>query len=190
MLRTGWPFIVTLDACVLYPASLRDTLLRAAKEQLYRPVWTQQIWDEVTKNLTTRGPNPMTATAAAHLRAEVSKNFDEAFVTNYEGLIRAMTNHRKDRHVLAAAVRAHAQMIVTFDLRHFPEKAVSPYDIEVQHPDTFLLNLYELAPHTVAGMIDLPTAYLRGLLRRRRQPRASTRRERRQSGHRIGRRNP
>lgn len=129
---------VVLDANVLYPASLRDTLLRAAAKGLFRPAWTAAIWDEVLDNLTTKPRNPLPVAAAAHLRAEVLKHFPDAMVTGYETLIPSMTNDEKDRHVLAAAAHVRALRIVTSNLKHFPEGALTPYGITAHGPDEFL----------------------------------------------------
>jgi hypothetical protein len=71
-------------------------------------------------------------------------SFIDAEVTGYEELIPAMQNHKKDRHVLAAAVRERAEVIVTTNLRDFPPEAVEPYHIEVRHPDDFLLDQIDL----------------------------------------------
>jgi hypothetical protein len=67
-------------------------------------------------------------------------------VTGYESLIDGMTNDPKDRHVLAAAVRASAEVVVTFNVRDFPEPALKPYDILAIHPDDFLLDQLDLYP--------------------------------------------
>lgn len=70
--------------------------------------------------------------------------FPDARVTGYESLIPAMTNHPKDRHVLAAAARADAAVIVTANLKDFPAAALEPYQIDAVHPDDFLLDQLEL----------------------------------------------
>ena len=72
-----------------------------------------------------------------------------------------MRNHPKDRHVLAAAVRAHAQVIVTFNLRHFPEEALAPYGIVARHPDAFLTDLANRAPDLMVQTIERQAAALR-----------------------------
>lgn len=64
---------VLLDACVLFPASLRDLLLRAAWAQLFEARWSNEIWDEVTRNLVST--NRMTVKQATHLRTEVAAFF-------------------------------------------------------------------------------------------------------------------
>jgi hypothetical protein len=67
-------------------------------------------------------------------------------VTGYESLIDGMTNDGKDRHVLAAAVRANAEVLVTFNVRDFPEPSLKSYDISAVHPAEFLLDQLDLYP--------------------------------------------
>ena len=73
-------------------------------------------------------------------------HFPEAWVEDFEPLINAMTKDPKDRHVLAAAVRSHSELIVTYNRRDFPKSSVEQFDIEVQGPSTFLRGLYDLEP--------------------------------------------
>lgn len=75
--------------------------------------------------------------------------FEDALVIGYEPLTAVMTNHEGDRHVLAAAVRGRADLIITSNLRHFPHEALRPYDMDVQGPDSFLLHQFHLAPDLV-----------------------------------------
>jgi predicted nucleic acid-binding protein len=141
------PFRVVLDANVLYPFSLRDTLLRAAAEGLFQPHWSEQILDELERNLVGRGT--ISREQAARLRRAMADAFPESIVTGHEHLIVGMSNHDKDKHVAAAAVRAGAQVIVTSNLKDF---RALPEGIEAQSPDEFLCNLLDLDPE---GMIDL-----------------------------------
>lgn len=132
-------FSVVLDTCVLYPAYLRDTLLRMAAAELFRPLWSATILEELGGNLP-ENVDP------APLLAKITTSFPDAAVTGYEALVNSMSNDPKDRHVLAAAVRSSANAIVTFNLDDFPADATKPYDVEVMHPDVFLLNQLDLAP--------------------------------------------
>jgi len=141
------PFIVVLDANVLFPFTLRDTLLRAAAADVYQVRWSSKILDEMASNLVST--SMMSADKAARLRATMERVFPEAEVTGYEHLIPAMQNHEKDRHVAAAAVKAGAQVIVTANLRDFTEL---PEGIEAQSPEHFLCNLFDLDPD---GFIEL-----------------------------------
>jgi len=159
-------FPVVLDACVLIPMPLADTLLRLAGDpRLYLPKWTDQIMAEVSRNL--QENFGLTQEQAAYRESEIRRHFGEAWVEGYEDLIPSMTNHEKDRHVLAAAVRCGAETIVTYNLKDFPRPALAPYSLTAQGPSTFLKNLYELAPDAVmrtleqqAAAIDKSFAYL------------------------------
>jgi predicted nucleic acid-binding protein len=110
----------------------------------YVPKWSDEIWREVARNLEARRKLP--AEKVSHLLSEVREHFPEATVTGYEKLIGVMTNEPKDRHVLAVAVECGAQVIVTSNLRDFPPESLLEWDIEPQHPDQFLLDLFELYP--------------------------------------------
>lgn len=79
--------------------------------------------------------------------------FPEASVTGYEQLVGSMTNHPKDRHVLAAAVVANASLIVTSNLKDFPPSALEPFGIDAIHPDNFLLDLRDLYPEATWAAI-------------------------------------
>ena len=72
-----------------------------------------------------------------------------------------MTNNPKDRHVLAAAVAAEAQVIVTLNLKDFPPKALVPYHVEAQHPDAFLTHLFHLDPARMQEAIEMHVRKLR-----------------------------
>jgi hypothetical protein len=141
------PFIVLLDANVLFPFSLRDTLLRAAAAGFYQVRWSSLILDEMVRNLASTGT--MSEEKAQRLRAIMEREFPEAAVIGYEHLVAAMKNHEKDRHVTAAAVKAGAQVITTANLRDFTEL---PEGIEAQSPDVFLCNLFDLDPE---GFVEL-----------------------------------
>jgi predicted nucleic acid-binding protein len=135
-------FPVLLDACVLVPMPLVDFLLRLADEGIYRPLWSQDILAETRRTLINK-LNKTPEEADKRLKA-MRDNFIDAEVTGYQELIGAMRNDEKDRHVLAAAVRERAEVIVTANLPHFPAEAVEPYNIEVRHPDDFLLDQIDL----------------------------------------------
>jgi hypothetical protein len=94
------PFIVVVDANVLFPLTLRDTMLRAAAADFYQLRWSKQIIDEMERNLVSTDTMP--ADKAARLRTTMERFFPEAMVTGYEPLIGALQNDRKDRHVVAA----------------------------------------------------------------------------------------
>ena len=153
---------VVLDACVLIPMPLADTLLRLAEApRLYLPRWSDLIMEEVTRNLIAKWGMPVDK--ARKREDEIRRSFPEARVEGFQTLVDVMTNDPGDRHVLAAAVRAQAQLIVTYNRRHFPAISVQAWEIEVQSPSTFLRGLYDLEPglfvrklHEQAEAIGVP----------------------------------
>ena len=153
-------FTAVLDASVLYPLPLRDTLLRLAEAELYDPCWSEQILDEVARNLTI--DKRVTAAQATRLLDVLRGAFDAASVP-HEAIARlepAMTNEAKDRHVLATAVAGDAQTIVTLNLKHFPSDACKPFAVEPLHPDIFLLDLYDLDPRATYNAVERQAAAL------------------------------
>lgn len=150
------PFRVVLDANVLFPFTLRDTLLRAADAGFYQLYWSDEILEEVRRNLVATGIT--TPAQATRLVATMRRAFPEATVTGYEQLVLAMPNDHEDRHVAAAAVRAGAQVVVTSNLRDFREM---PEGIEAQSPDEFLCNLLDLDPDRMVAVVRDQAAALR-----------------------------
>jgi predicted nucleic acid-binding protein len=120
---------------------LRDTLLRTAEAGLYLPYWSQKILDDMTRNLVNTGR--MTTERAMKLEMTIKEAFPEAMVEVPVGLAEVMTNHPGDRHVLAAAVAAKADTIITSNLKHFKQQDLAPWNIKAQSPDNFLSELYD-----------------------------------------------
>src|SRR4051794_2066577 len=116
-------FGAVLDTCVLYPPTFRDTLLRAAEEGLYRVYWGEEILTELQRNIIENAG--VRETDAQDLVNEMRRYFPEAAVVGYASLLSVMTNHEKDRHVLAVAARAGPEIIVTDNIRHFPAHALA-----------------------------------------------------------------
>lgn len=130
-----------LDACVLVQAPIRDTLLRLFERRLFLARWSHEIMDEMTRTLQQKFA--CTPGQTEHLRGEIRAHFPDALVDKgYLKLIPSMTNHEKDRHVLAAAIKAGCEVIVTYNLKHFPAESLKPFGIEAKHPDEFLIGLY------------------------------------------------
>ncbi len=153
-------FAAVLDACVLIPAALRDTLLRAAAAGLFRLHWSAELLDEVQRNLARNGMTSLDG--AACLRQTMEEHFEEASIPlqQYQLLIPAMGNDEKDRHVLAVAVASGSQVIVTSNLKDFPAHALELHQIEAQSPDEFLLNLLDLAPEQMLAIVKEQAAAL------------------------------
>lgn len=156
-------FVAFLDACVLYKAVLRDVLLTLGQYSFCQIRWSPHVLDEMERNIAERPT--VGVDAAKRMRAVMESAFPEAAVDPeaYIPLIDVMTNAEKDRHVLAAAVVARADVLVTSNLKHFPEVLCQPYNIEVQDPDTFLVHQFGL---NKAVMVQT----LKALTQRRRRP--------------------
>lgn len=155
------PFAGVLDACVLYPLPLRDTLLRCAEQDLYQVRWGRRILDEVVRNLVQ--DDRATPAQASKLIDAIQRAFEDAEIPSLAiaSLDPRMTNEAADRHVLAAAVASNdAKTIVTSNLRHFPA-ACQPFGVEVAHPDTFLCSVYDRAPTGIHAVLDQQAADLK-----------------------------
>lgn len=150
------------DTCVLFKPYVCDTVLTIADAGLYRPLWSADVLTELDRNLRRCG---RTDAQVAHRLARMTASFLDAEVVGYERLIDAMTNDKKDRHVLAAAVRGGAEVLVTENIKDFPAAAVAPYDIVAVHQDDFLLDQLDLVPAVVLGSLR------RQVSRYRREPR-------------------
>jgi predicted nucleic acid-binding protein len=152
------PPIVVLDACILFSAPLRDTLLWAAEANLYCVKLTDEILEEARRNLVTKRRLPE-ARSWNFVRA-IQKFFKNHFVTDYEHHLSSMPINEKDRHVLAAAVECDAQIIVTNNLKDFPQQLLDSYDIVALSPDTFLLQLLAANQEEVKNLLIRQTENL------------------------------
>jgi hypothetical protein len=154
-------FVVVYDACVLFPAPLRDLLLRLAHAGLVRARWTDTILDECFGSIRTARPD-LDDAALARTRRLMNEAVPDCLVRQHEPLIAGLRlPDPDDRHVLAAAVRCGAQVIVTANLRDFPASCLAPFGIEAQHPDDFVLGLIDLAPGAVSSVVVQQAAALK-----------------------------
>jgi predicted nucleic acid-binding protein len=145
-------FPVLLDSCVLYPYELRDLLLEIAHEHLYRVHWSPQILEDTVRNLMADARS--TPEKASRFCAAMERAFPEALVEPPPGLADQLGCDPGDRHVLAAAIAAKAEVIVTLNVRHFPAEVLVPLGIEAVTPDQFLCNLLDLAPGAIHGCLQ------------------------------------
>lgn len=149
------------DACVLYPAPLRDLLMHLAVTDLYRAKWTEAIHDEWIRNVLRDRPD-LKPEQLQRTRELMNIHVRDCLVRDYDGLIDVLTlPDPDDRHVLAAAIKCEANVILTFNLRHFPESALKPHGIMAQHPDEFLASQLEVAPNVVCVAAQRHRASLR-----------------------------
>jgi predicted nucleic acid-binding protein len=142
---------VVLDACVLFPPTLRNTLLHAAAFGLFRPYWGEEILDELRRNLVERAP--MSDEKDAGWIAKMREHFPEACTPIDAEQAASLENHPKDRHVLAVAIAVEADAIVTRNLMNFPKAALAPHGIEAWPPDTLLTVLFQRDPMRVVDVV-------------------------------------
>lgn len=139
-------FTVVLDACVLYPAPIRDILLSLAAEGLFIAKWSDIIQDEWLRNLLKKRADLKKEQLNQTIKA-MNQAFPDANVENFEDLIPSINlKDTDDRHVVACAIRCNADLIVTFNIKDFPKKELSKYDIEIQIPDEMISNLIDINP--------------------------------------------
>jgi predicted nucleic acid-binding protein len=145
---------VLYDACVLYPNYLRDVLIQLATTDLFRAKWTEQIHDEWIRSVLKNRPN-ITPEQLSGLKLKINQSVPDCLVMDFEYLIPQLNlPDPDDRHVLAAAIVAQADVIVTFNLKDFPAAILSSHDIIAQHPDEFIADQLDLYPWRVLGAIE------------------------------------
>jgi predicted nucleic acid-binding protein len=155
------PLVVIYDACVLFPAPLRDLLLRLAERGLVQARWSDEILDECFRNILAKRAD-LSMKALSRTRALINTAFPDSFTKDYERLADGIElPDPNDRHVVAATIKANARIIVTFNLRDFPDRALSALQVEAQHPDKFILNLLSMDEALVAAVIREQAADLK-----------------------------
>lgn len=144
-------FTAFFDANVLYPADLRNLLMHLALTGLFRATWSAGVHEEWMSALLRNRPD-LSREKLERTRMLMDQHATDALVTGYEDLIPGLhLPDPNDRHVLAAAIRGRADVIVTANLRDFPAEALAEFGIDAQHPDEFVLHLLDLAPGIVAA---------------------------------------
>jgi predicted nucleic acid-binding protein len=149
-------FIAVLDACVLYPAPLRDLLLSLAAGGLYRAKWSEQIHDEWTRNLL-KNRDDLTVEQLQRCCTCMNAAVPDSLVTGYEQLIDSITlNDPDDRHAVAVAIRSNADSIVTFNRKDFNENELEKFDLYTEHPDEFISNMIEIyTPRVISAVREM-----------------------------------
>jgi len=136
------PEPVAVDACVLANQKVANVILTFAKfsSAPFSPRWSSQILEETYRTHTeSLHWDPRIARG---FQAAVLAQFPTSLVSGYEKWIPRCTNHEKDRHVLACAIEAKAGTILTYNLRDFAPKDLSPWGIRALHPQDYLLELH------------------------------------------------
>lgn len=151
---------VILDACVIYPAGLRDFLLRLVEAGVFKGHMTTDILDECFRSVAR--DRPELAPKLARTREILEDAFADLLVDGYQHLVPTLVlPDPNDRHVLAAAIVAEASLIVTFNLKDFPPDQLAPYGVTAVHPDLFVLACIEAGPEVVADVVRTQAASLR-----------------------------
>ncbi len=145
--------VAVYDANVLYPSALRDFLIRVAIEDLVHARWSDRILDEVFRNIAINRPD-LDRQRLLRTRQRMCAAVLDCLVSGFEDLEAAITlPDPDDRHVVATAIRAGAGIIVTFNLRDFPDAEIARHGLVAMHPDLFALELLARNPTTVLEVI-------------------------------------
>ncbi|MGC9961220.1 MAG: PIN domain-containing protein [Acidimicrobiales bacterium] len=142
--------LVVLDACVLYPPSLRDLLLTLAALDAFDVRWSETILEELRRNVVADSPQLDAARFSSHTLAEMRRHFPEAVVSVGQADIDGLDNHPKDRHVAAVAVKAGADAIVTINMRDFRSRILEAGGVSVVTPGQLVEAVLDEAPELVS----------------------------------------
>lgn len=146
-------FKVVLDACVLANARVCNVLLTLAESpRLYLPRWSDKILEETRR--THIDKLGWEARLADSFQSNLREYFPEALIAGYDHLVDHCENDPKDRHVLAAAIHSKSELILTFNLKDFPSKALKAWQVEVLHPQDYLLAIYSMDPSIVIHRLN------------------------------------
>ncbi len=142
-------FTILTDACSLFSPLTRNLLLSLAEGEFFRLRWSERILDEVEQAITRSYAQKGVADGAeraARARGAMERAFEEAAVTGYDGLLSNLGElpDADDAHVIAAAIKTRASVIVTENLRHFPDRILKPLDLEAKRADTFIADTIDL----------------------------------------------
>jgi hypothetical protein len=148
-------YAALLDACVLVPMCLCDTLLRLAEDPaMYRPLWSSEILREVGEALESKiGLTPVQRQRRIE---KMSEAFPEASIQPASCLAASLDGipDEGDRHVLAAAIAGHAHVVVTNNLNDFPPAYLAQFDILCHSADDFLIHQFHLNRSLVLDKLD------------------------------------
>lgn len=156
-------YIVLYDACVLYPSAVRDLLMELAMpgRDMFQAKWSEKIELEWINNLIKNRPD-LDIKKLEQTAQLMRKVIPDSKIKNYESLMAGLTlPDTNDVHILAAAIRAKAQAIITFNLKDFPFDYLATFDIEAIHPDTFLINQFDLSSGLVLDSVKTIRARLK-----------------------------
>jgi predicted nucleic acid-binding protein len=147
-------FIAVLDTNVIYPVIIRDILFWFAYYGLYTPKWSRHIFDEWRKVMIEKG---VSEEDAKKRMTKADLAFPDALVIRYDGLIKTLTlPDENDRHVMAAAIKTNANVIVTNNIKHFPSDYLLSFGLSAKTADDFLTDIIDLdQDHAVAAFKEM-----------------------------------
>lgn len=127
----------------------------------YRARWSRQIHDEWTRNVRKNRPD-LTQAQLDRTVQSMNRAVPDCLVYDYEPLIHGLNlPDEDDRHVLAAAIKSGASVIVTYNLKDFPAEILKRFEIEALHPDVFLSDIWGLDQAAVFEAVQKQRAYLK-----------------------------
>ncbi len=141
---TNKSLVAVCDACVLYSITLADLLTSLGEADLFKPRWTHEIHEEWIRNVVeNRSASGLVTREKLEIRRDAMiEAIKGSLVQNYEELIPSLTlPDADDRHVLAAAIQAKADLVLTINLKDFPKPTLAVWNLEAKHPDDFLTEL-------------------------------------------------
>lgn len=154
-------FTVVYDACVLYPAPLRDLLMQLALTDLFRAKWSNAIHEEWIRGVL-RNRSDLKREQLEKTKTLMNAHVRDSLVEDFDNLIPMIQlPDPNDRHVVAAAIKARSDVIVTYNLKHFPIATLLDYGMEAQHPDEFIIHLIDLSPGVVCSAVNIHRKRLR-----------------------------
>jgi predicted nucleic acid-binding protein len=156
-------FTAFLDANVLVPVHLCDTMLRCAEADLYRPVWSEKVLDEARRAIHAIHPDLSESRIASRF-SNMNTAFPFSLIAkrHWEGMVPGIhVPDPNDRHVVAAAAAAGADVIVTANIRDFPIAELAEYSLERVDPGTFLRDMLDLNPEAVRHALHMQICNLR-----------------------------
>ena len=135
-------FTCVLDTNIIHPLFVRDYLFWLADYELFTPKWSIHVFDEWKKLMVDKGL-PLHEIDKRLQRANMA--FPDAMVTNYEKIIDGLTlPDPDDRHVLAAAIKTNANIIVTNNLKDFPVDYLGTFGLSAKTADDFITDIIDL----------------------------------------------
>lgn len=148
--------VAVCDACVLYSITMADLLTSLGEAGLYHPKWTRDIHEEWIRNVIAKlgAKGVVTREKLEARRDAMIESIPDSMVEAYEELIPSLTlPDNDDRHVLAAAIKSEATVILTINLKDFPQATLATWQLTARHPDDFISELLRSDPEAVCAVV-------------------------------------